>query len=346
MIFTEEIKKYKKAFVFGTGGGNDILSAIIPALQLQSLGLQVDIGGVLSPAATHTFNGHREKVINKIDNVVRYIEKKDGYKKIISLIDTHIPNATKTILGQSEFFDISIRFGTDKLVKEFNEFVKEKGYDLVVAVDVGGDILGTIEDPTLLSPMMDFTSLYLLRHLEVDNYLVEFGIGTDGELRPSRIDAILNELKDETIKTSTLSIDDFEIVEFEKVFNSIKHIRSGHTNTMLLETLRTDEDIITEYKYRIQIDNKKWLQKFMIQLKKKYHGKVWLFDGKAVSEKRRETAFSYENSIEQLDKLKKMCPFWKTEMDLFYINGELQVTPSLSINPDILVEIIEYLSEK
>lgn len=59
MIFTEEIKKYKKVFVFGTGGGNDILSAIIPALQL--LGLQVDIGGVLSPAATHTYSIKKTK---------------------------------------------------------------------------------------------------------------------------------------------------------------------------------------------------------------------------------------------------------------------------------------------
>jgi hypothetical protein len=339
MIFTDDIKKYKKVFVFGTGGGNDILSAIIPALQLQSLGLKVDIGGVLSPAATHTFDEQKEQVINKIHNVERYIELKNGDLKNIGLIDNHIQAATKTILGESEFYDISIRFGTDRLVNDFNKFIREHDYDLVVAVDVGGDILGTTEDPTLLSPMMDFTSLYLLRHLEVDNYLVEFGIGTDGELRPGRIDAILNELKDETIKTSTLSIDDFEIKEFENVFNSIKHIRAGHTNTMLLKTLRTDKDIITEYKYRIQIDDKKWLNSFMIKLDKKYHGKVWLFDGKAVSEKRKDTAFSYKTSIEQLTKLKQMCDFWKTEMDLFYINGKLQKTPSLSINPEILEEI-------
>jgi len=340
-MFTENFKYYKKAFVFGTGGGNDILSAIIPALHLKKLGVSVDIGGVLSPAAIHTFDGVDEKVINKIKNVNRYINTENGLKSI-DLIDNYIPDATKSILPDSKFYDISFKFGTDKLVEDFNNFIYDNGYDLVVAVDVGGDILGTSADTHLLSPMMDFTSLYLLRHLKVNNFLVEFGIGTDGELRPGRIKDILKELDSVLLHSMTLKKEDEEVVAFEKLFDNIKHIRQGHTNVMTLETLNTDEDIITEYRHRTQIGDKKWFHKFMVILKKEYHGKVWLFDGKSLSTMRTETAFSYKTSHEQMMRLKELCPYWKTEMDMFEVDDVFYLTPSLMIDGDTRNEIIEY----
>jgi len=73
-MFPNSFKKYKKAFVFGTGGGNDIVSAHIPALHLNKLGVKTNIGGVLSPAATHLFNSSEEDIINKVHNVKRYIK--------------------------------------------------------------------------------------------------------------------------------------------------------------------------------------------------------------------------------------------------------------------------------
>ena len=340
-MFTKKFKKYKKAFVFGTGGGNDIVSAIIPALHLQKMKIKVDIGGVLSPAAIHTFDGNDEKVINKIKNVKRFINTKNGLKSI-DLIDNYLPDVTKKILD-SDFYDISFRFGTEKLVEEFNTFMSENNYDLVVAVDVGGDILGNASDPHLLSTMMDFTSLYLLRKIKVDNYLIEFGIGTDGELRPGRIKDILKEISPITYHTSTLHKKDLEVIAFENIFNNIKHIRQGHTNVMTLQTLNTDEDIITEYRHRTQVDDKIWYHKFMVILKKEYHGKVWLIDGQLLSELRYETAFAYKTPEEQLMKLKKICPYWKTEMDMFETNGLFNLTPSLMIDVEQRNEIIKYV---
>jgi len=344
-MFTEKFKKYKKAFVFGTGGGNDIVSAIIPALHLQKYGIKTDIGGVLSPAAKHIFNGSPEKVINPILDAKRFIETSDGLKEI-SFIDNYIPNATKGIID-ADFYDISIRFGTKSLVSEFNKFIEDNGYDLVVAVDVGGDILGDESDPHLLSPMMDFTSLYLLRNLKVDNYLIEFGVGTDGELRPGRIEDILyNDLVNHILKISDIRIDDDEVIKFKQVFDNIKHIRTGHTNVMLLKTLQTSDDIITEYRHRTIIDEKKWHHKFMVILKNEYHGKVWLFDGAGVSIQRKKTAFSYRSPTEQLLKLKNICPYWKTELDMFTVDGIYHLTPSLMINPDIRKEIIDKSKHK
>ena len=69
--YVENLRKYKNSFVFGAGGGNDIVSAVLVAMYLQRQGLQTDVGGILNPAAVHTFNGGLEQVVNKIEGDVK-----------------------------------------------------------------------------------------------------------------------------------------------------------------------------------------------------------------------------------------------------------------------------------
>ena len=117
-MFSDKYKKYKKAFVFGTGGGNDILSAIIPALRLNKLGVKTDIGGVLSPAAFHTFDGKNEQVINEVYNVKRYIKTLSG-DKFIDLIDNYLPEATKKL-------GLDYKFSTERVIgKSRSEDIEE-----------------------------------------------------------------------------------------------------------------------------------------------------------------------------------------------------------------------------
>jgi hypothetical protein len=359
-MFDRRIDRYSSALVIGTGGGNDIVSTLIPAQHLHRRGIKTDIAGVLSPAAVHRFNGNLEKVVNTIDgNVERVIPAPEVIP--ISFVDGSLPIFARNCgIEIDSFYDFSIRYGTSRLVEGVNELIEQRGYDLVVAVDVGGDILARgNEDNTLLSPVMDFTSLYLMGQIDIDVLLLEFGLGTDGELRPAGMEQILNGLRrdDLMLYESSITAQDAEVRKFREIFDNVRKIRAGHTGVMTLETLDTksSKDIITEYKFKSQIGRKKWYTPFEVVLSNQYAGRTYLVDGKGLAEQRTQTAFPYENSLHQYVKLKGICPEWKTEMDLFYLwDGDnwtspnnqkhslFLLTPSTSIPSDERREIIQY----
>ena len=124
-----------------------------------------------------------------------------------------------------------------------------------------------------------------------------------------------------------------------------------------LDELESDsqENIVSEYRFRSQIDKEKWLTPFEIVLPNKYFGKTYLIDAKSLARKRSDVAFSYENSLEQYMRLKEICPDWKTELDLFYLwdknnwttpnkegKSRFLLVPSTLIPKEQRDEIVEY----
>lgn len=345
----EKFSKYKKALVVGTGGGNDIVSATLIADYLTSSGVECDVGGILSPGAIHEFDGNLEKVVNKLGgDVKRFISSKN--KKEISFIDSMLPELSiEKGYSIGNFYNFSLRYGTEKLVEGINDLIEKNNYDLFLEVDVGGDILARKGiDKHLLSPLMDFSSLYVLDKVPIDSYLVQFGLGTDGELRPDGIKEILSELKSQNILIYEDEIDntDVQIQKFRKLFSEIGKVRMGHTGTMTLETLdnKGKEDILTSYYSSWRVGNKLWKNNYDVVLSKETFGRVYVFNGKKLPLTRLETAIPYENSLEQFVKMKS-SKTWKTELDLCYTeleSGEYvyHLTPSLNVPSKMREEII------
>ena len=327
-------KHYIKALVLWTWGGNDIVSAIIVALKLQKQGIQTDIAGILSPAVVHYFWWKPEKVINKIEwNVERIILSKHAKK--ISFLDGSLPLITKNAGVHIEnFYDFSTRYGTEKLTQGVNNLIQEKQYDLFVPVDVGWDILARwARDSTLLSPVMDFASLNLLKNISIDNLLKEFWLGTDGELRANGMREILKEVEEKWLLLwqSQLSESDSEIQKFKEIYNEISKTRIGHTATITQETLKhigEKNDYISPYYFTSQIGNTKVEHHFDVTIPHESFGKMYTIQGKEFAQQREKTAFSFDNSLEQYIRLKTMQSDWKTELDLFYLrSGDNWTTP-------------------
>jgi hypothetical protein len=342
-MFIEKFKKYKKALVIGTGGGNDIISAIIPALYLQKLGIETSVSGVLSPVANHTYKGINEKTINKIQEVKRYVETPEGTKEI-GLVDNFIPYLMKDY-NITDFFNFSFKFGLNRLLEDINELIEKEGYDLVVGVDVGGDILSNGDkDETTISPIMDLSTLFILGNLRVDSYIVEYGLGTDGELNKFSIDKILKELKDKNLilKEHTLKQSDEEVCVLENIYNSIKHIRKGNTNRMTIATLKANEDIKETYKFRCQIGSEKWNLEREVFLPLEYKGKCILIDAKKFYNQRKHIVINYDKPFEYWKFIKENYPHWNTEMDFFYSEGKFLLTPSLFFDNKLRCKIINY----
>lgn len=319
--------KYNKALVLGTWWWNDIVSSIIIALDLQKKGIQTDLAWVLSPWAIHYFDGQKEQPINRIHgDVKRFINSRS--LKEISFVDGFLPAiAAKYGVNISNYYDLSTRFWTKRLSQEMNNLISTNQYDLFVAADVWWDILARWkEDETLLSPIMDFTSLNLLKTLDIDTYLKEFWLLTDGELRPKWAKDILEELSSKwlLLDTSDISLEDDNVQTFIKIFDEIKKIRAWRTWVKTIETLEeiwSYEDLITKYRFRSQIGEKIWHTRFDVEIPYQYFGKSYLIDWKKFATERIDTAFDYENTLEQYIRLKSLQKNRKTEMDLFYLRS-------------------------
>ena len=59
--------------------------------------------------------------------------------------------------------------------------------DLVVLLDVGGDVLAHGDEPGLASPLADATMLAAAAHMDTRAVLAVFGAGCDGELTPAEV---------------------------------------------------------------------------------------------------------------------------------------------------------------
>ncbi len=327
--------KYNKALLLGTWWWNDIVSTIIIALDLQKQGIQTDIAWVLSPWAIHYFDGQKEQPINRIQGEVRRFINSRSLKEI-SFVDWFLPAiAAKHGVNIANYYDLSTRFWTKKLSDELNKLIAQNQYDLLLDVDVGWDILArSKEDDTLLSPIMDFTSLNLLKTLNIDNYLIEFGLLTDGELRAQWVKQILEELNEKWLLLDqwNISLEDDNIQTFIKIFDEIKKIRAWHTWVITLQTLQkiwSYLDLITQYRFRSQIWKKIWHTSFDVNIPHEYFGKTYLIDWKKFALDRSETAFDYQNTLDQYIRLKSMQKNRKTEMDLFYLRSwDNRTTPN------------------
>lgn len=323
---------HKKALLLWTWWGNDIVSTIIIALRLQKLGIQTDIAGVLSPAVIHYFNGKIEQEINKVEwRVTREILSKTP--KTISFFDGELPEIIRRHEIQIDnMYDFSLRYGTERLSKKLQELIHTNAYDLFVAVDVWWDILARwAQDTTLLSPVMDFASLHILKDIPIETSLDEFGLGTDGELRPDGMREIIQEQRDKKIvrEESDISLNDPEIKIFTSIYEEVAKIRRGHTGTILLETLKhigEDKDYVTPYRYVSQLGKTKTEHRFDVTIPHESFGKIYTLDGKKFAQERWATARSFANTLEQYSKLKSMQPSRKTELDLFYLWSDKEWT--------------------
>jgi len=309
---------YRKPLVIGTGGGNDIVSACLVVANLRDKGIIADVAGVCSPGAVHTYEFSEEMPINVVTSGTRrYIHSKNV--KEISFLDSKIPELLGNEGISSRVYHLSFRHGTRRLIEDLGCLVKERGYDGIIAVDVGGDILARgKKDPTILSPLMDFSTLYVLSKLSTPSTLVEFGLQTDGELRPQGCAEILDELRSGGIMLDEqeIKLADKPVQVFKRINDRVKHVRSGHAVVMALKTLESSEDLHEDYRFGVRVLDQHVTYNFPITLESKYFGKVFIIDLKKLAETRK-LAFPYKNTLELFLKTKQIVDT-KTEMDLLY----------------------------
>ncbi|MBU1245875.1 MAG: DUF1152 domain-containing protein [Nanoarchaeota archaeon] len=324
--------KYKKVLVIGAGSGRDIASSVLITEKLKKEGVVIDLAGFLTPWALHLFNGKLEKPINKLNSKTakKFIITKEN-ESLNSFFEPELIEINKKFkLGIRDIYLFSLQYGTNKLKVQLENLIKRKSYDLIIAVDVGGDILARKKDlGSIFTPIVDFSCLEILSKLKkpTAKVLSVVAPGVDGELNKKQLNEIFKEYKkdDLVLGNEIISKQGVEYQKFLNVYNEI-NLRTNsqsHTCKVIKKLVEEKSNFKEEYQKRLKIGKKTWVVRFPVELDKNISNRIFYFDLNKIKSTRMDINIKYSNILEAFHNLKKQG-VGGTEVDLAYVPGKIK----------------------
>jgi|GEM_PF-2606911 len=224
--------KHKNVLVVGAGSGRDIANAVFVTEYLKQFGIKkISLAGFLTPWAVHYFGGKIEKPINrKIENSYKVLANNKS-KKLDSYFEYLLPRLNDDYnLGLKNIFLFSLHHGYKKLEKSMEAFIQKNNFDLIIIVDVGGDILvnnNTAKDA--FTPFVDLVCLKIFRKIKnIDRFVFVIAPGVDGEIDIKNQRKIINDIKKyETINIKDLPESLDKLYKVNQQINKLTHSKSG-----------------------------------------------------------------------------------------------------------------------
>jgi hypothetical protein len=185
----ERIQAARKALVLGIGGGGDVVGAIAIARLCESLGTPFALGGVAwERFAIDPHPGPRPVADIRGGEAC-------GENAVLARAGTTTPEGIPFAEAgvarhlETETALIAVTGGAAGAAQGIAAAMERLYCDLLVGVDVGGDVLGRGDEDGLASPLCDAVMLAaMLEHApEGDALLSVIGAGCDGELAPAQV---------------------------------------------------------------------------------------------------------------------------------------------------------------
>jgi len=177
----------RRAFVFGIGGGGDILATIPTMNFLEEFGIEVLLGSLTwERIVVDSKPGPRPlSDIKNIELICDTVALASGSSITWDGIVFQACKVAK-VLGRSVFL-VDLNRGVKGVVRGLSELISRYDIDLVVGVDGGGDVLAKGGEPGLRSPLADMMCLSAIAQLPVRTIIGVYGFGSDGELTEGEI---------------------------------------------------------------------------------------------------------------------------------------------------------------
>ncbi|WP_196809070.1 DUF1152 domain-containing protein [Conexibacter woesei] len=192
----EEVAAASRILVVGIGGGGDVAGALAFAEASRALGTDAVVGGITwerrpvdplpGPRPLSDVVGLDETIL---DGVVGLAGPDTTGPGGFSFCESDMAR----FLGEPVVL-LDINPGPAAIAAGLDAAARALACDLVVLLDVGGDVLAHGDEPGLASPLADATVLAAAPALATPVLGAVFGIGCDGELTPDEVAARLDEV--------------------------------------------------------------------------------------------------------------------------------------------------------
>lgn len=196
------------ALVLGIGGGGDVVGALAIAREIERAGRRIELGGVAWERFTVDPHHAGPRPLEHLSG----IEHLAGAGALTGA-DGRTPEGVRLAeAGVAAHLDrptalVDVNDGPAAIGSGIAALADRLGCDLVVLLDVGGDVLATGEEPGLSSPLCDALLLAAAHHVpdRIATVGCAFGAGCDGELTVAEVLGRVAALAREEAWTGTLS---------------------------------------------------------------------------------------------------------------------------------------------
>ncbi|MEM4755607.1 MAG: DUF1152 domain-containing protein [Candidatus Woesearchaeota archaeon] len=316
----------KKVLVIGAGSGRDMASAILITEQIKQSdeNVQIDLAGFLTPWALHLFESKLEECINEYigQETKKLYRDNNNHTKSYEIVDQYFEpilyhiNKEKN-LGIRKIYGFSLQYGTNQLQKDFDKLVEQNQYDLILAVDVGGDILAHKQDfPTLYTPLVDLTCLQILSNSKTtaSKQLVVIAPGVDGEICSKRLAQIIDEEEKNILAEYRIKKNDKNYQQFVALYQEInrKTNSASYTGELLIKAVETGPHQYLKVMFRRKKGKETYIQIQTIDTT--LASKIYYFDLEKVKAKR-QIEISY-HTLQEAQKQMEAMGMAGTELQL------------------------------
>lgn len=229
--FKDYIENVKTALILGIGGGGDILGALPTRNFLTSIGVECRMGGVAYERSQFDLRpGPRS--LNEIENVMKINETialANGESKTDYGLKFQVSKMSGFLGEETVLVDITK--GVEGVREGLEDFCRKYSVNLVIGVDVGGDVTANGYEKGLRSPLTDAIMLAALKKLSVKNIIGVFGVCCDGELKLHEISDRLAKIYSEKgfIGAIALSLKDVEMMR-----SAVKYVNTEASKLPIL----------------------------------------------------------------------------------------------------------------
>lgn len=196
------------ALVLGIGGGGDVVGALAIAREIERAGRRVELGGVAWERFAVDPHHAGPRPLDHLSGVERL-----GGAAALSGGEGRTPEGVRLAeagvaahLGRPTAL-VDVNDGPAAIAAGIEAAADRLECDLVVLLDVGGDVLATGAEPGLSSPLCDALLLAAAAHLpdRIATVGCAFGAGCDGELTVAEVLGRVAVLAREEAWTGTVS---------------------------------------------------------------------------------------------------------------------------------------------
>jgi hypothetical protein len=185
----------QRILVIGIGGGGDVVGALAAAQAARALGTEAVVGGLT----------WERRPVDPLPGPRRLAEI-SGTRPLHEAVAFAGPDTTgpggfrfceadmAAFLGEPVVL-VDPNPGPAVIAAGLDAAAAHLDCDLVVLLDVGGDVLAHGHEPGLASPLADATVLAAAPHMATPAIGIIFGIGCDGELTPAEVLERLDEVR-------------------------------------------------------------------------------------------------------------------------------------------------------
>ena len=235
----------------GIGGGGDVVGALATADLAERLGTPAVVGGITwerrpvdpipGPRALSEVDGLAERLNDVVGLAGPQTTGPGGFR--------FAEGGMAHALGEPTVL-VDPNPGPRAVAAGLDDAAARLGCDLIVLLDVGGDVLAHGDEAGLASPLADAVLLAAAAYLRTPSVLGVFGAGCDGELRPAEVLERIAEVAaaDGLLGAWALTADAadrleaaIEHVPTEASAMAVRCARGGHGETSIRQGRRTVE---------------------------------------------------------------------------------------------------------